>query len=215
MRSRTVAALLALLAVAGTRPAFTAEPARGLTIIVPGTWARGFVVLDDRTDWAAPGTPFNTAVSATFGMQAIVLEWSGANSRKARADAARALKALVDSYALPDDAPLNIVAHSHGGNVVKAYTNLPGARRITNLVCLGAPQRTDYRIDAGHVRVYDNVYSLRDPVQISGGPLGSMTPAPRVDPAATNIDETARAASHSDLHTEPVWRDVEARTGGH
>jgi hypothetical protein len=201
-RRRTLLLALGLLAAA--------PQASGLTIIVPGTWARGFIKLDAHTDWAEPGTPFHTAVSTSFGAEAIVLEWSGSNSKHARAAAAQALKHLIDSHPFAAGEPLNVVTHSHGGNVVKAYTNLRGARRIDRLVSLGAPQRADYRINDGNVRAYDNVYSLRDLVQINGGPFGGM--APRTDPVATNLDVSSIAGGHSDLHTEPVWRDVEQKT---
>ncbi len=54
--------------------------------------------------------------------------------------------------------PLNIAGHSHGGHVVKEYSNLPSAVKIDKLVTLGTPQRESYHINRSMVGSYINAY---------------------------------------------------------
>jgi len=196
-------------AYARNNPLRYVDPDGRLTIIVPGTWARGVMVKSASTDWAQPGTPFNTAVSATFGEQAQVFEWSGNNKTGARASAAEGLQQMIDAHTFGEGESLNIVAHSHGGNVVKAYSQLEGAREIDTLVNLGTPQRPDYKLKGGAARTYVNAYSTADDVQTSGGEWYAAGQAFRTDPAARNVDLTSVAPSHSSLHTEKAWRELE------
>jgi hypothetical protein len=55
-------------------------------------------------------------------------------------NAAVGLAALVErAVNLCPGQPINLVGYSHGGNVIGAYTNLPGAPSIANVVTMGTP----------------------------------------------------------------------------
>jgi hypothetical protein len=65
---------------------------------------------------------------------------------------------------------LNLVGHSHGGNVIKEASHLI-TRSIDNAVLIGTPHRSDHKMQAGKVSNYVNVYSWWDGVQIGGGEM--------------------------------------------
>jgi RHS repeat-associated protein len=185
-----------------------------VTIIVHGTLLSGA-----KAQWAKPGSSFSKAVEKTFSETPVDFSWSGGNNPNARTAAANQLAKFINSpkimARLLAGEKLNIVAHSHGGNVVKMYTNMVEARFIDTLVNLGTPQRGDYEIDRGKVGRYVNASSEFDQVQVNGGGHGSWLPmaSDRVDRKAQNIDiETSKSPieSHSDLHTPAAWVQVDA-----
>ena len=72
---------------------------------------------------------------------------------------------------------INIVAHSHGGNVVKKLTELAGEGKVSlpqnidTAVNLGTPQRSDYKFDRSQVENVINIYTKEDVIQRLGGKL--------------------------------------------
>lgn len=154
-------------------PANKVDPDGKLTIIVPGTY------YDNRVwNWSNTKTDFFYKVAGTFadnvGGETIIWndyeKWSGKNSNEDRSKAAKELAKFINNYDYKDGEKLNIVAHSHGGNVVKEASHLI-SRQIDTLATLGTPQRSDYNINTNMVNTYINVYSVWDGVQISGGNL--------------------------------------------
>jgi len=163
-------------------PVTYTDPDGLLTIIVHGTFA-------NNADYAQQNAPFQKSVSKTFGENAVAFNWSGNNNRADRTAAAKALAKFIAQHEFKSGEKLNIVAHSHGGNVVKEYTQLKESKGIDTLVDLGTPQRRDYNIDPKKVGQYLNVYSDYDQVQSIGGRLGDLGSAGRQDPKAKkNID---------------------------
>jgi hypothetical protein len=73
------------------------------------------------------------------------------------------LQKFVNAHIKPGE-PLNIVAHSNGGNVVKSYS-ASGEHYIDNLITLGTPQITGPSVNCNGVGNYINVYSSNDFVQ--------------------------------------------------
>jgi len=114
-------------------------------VLVHGTWAKSAV-------WTGPGSALVRYLLAELGSEAVAiyaLDWSGRNSVKARDSAALALeidlKDLLDRF---PEAIINIVAHSHGGNVAaKAVANM-GIDEI-GLACLSTPFLRVHKRKAG------------------------------------------------------------------
>ncbi len=104
--------------------------------------------------------------------------WSGTSSEKARTEAARNLESLVRNYEFSEGEQLNIVGHSHGGNVsIEAINTNRMLRNVDNLVLLGAPNRDDYTLDNDNVGAVYNVYSLEDNIQNNWGGEFTTNPA--------------------------------------
>jgi hypothetical protein len=192
-------------------PVNKGDPSGLLTIIMGGTTLNPFGAMT--AEWGKPGTAFNAAVSRFFGEQAITFEWSGHLFDRIFSGAVGLYK-FTQSYHFKPGEKLNIVAHSHGGNAVKAYTHI-GGHFIDTLITMGTPQRSDFQIVRQNVGVYLNVYSKHDWVQKSGGPwyyLG-LPLAGRTDPLAINIGVDRASGvgdvGHGDLHTAGVWCEME------
>lgn len=213
---------ISLFSYAHSNPIIKLDPDGRLTIIVHGTFA-------NKENWPNPGQPFNDAVSSTFREHAVAFKWSGSNNVQERSKGAMALALFVQNNIKPGE-KLNIVAHSHGGNIVKEYTNLNNAITIDNLVTLGTPQRDDYKINKNKVRNYVNAYSNNDLIQTKGGYSGKLEvgSAGRVDSMAdSNINAASGALlnkqgpidtrrinydadyGHGDLHTPSAWKQIE------
>ena len=107
-------------------------------------------------------------ISKTYKEDVVLLDWSGGNTPQARLEAARALNELISHHQFKYGEDLNLIGHSHGGNVIKLYSNNRYARPIDSVVTLATPNRDDYKFNKnsltsdGH---YYNVYDSRDPVQ--------------------------------------------------
>jgi RHS repeat-associated protein len=188
-------------------PINATDPDGRLTVILSGTFAEDAV-------WHKKGTVFNKAVSQRFGEQAVTFRWSGDNTKVGRAEAAKQLQAFIDKHRKSGE-PLNIVAHSHGGNVVKAYTQSKGAQQVDTLITLGTPQRSDYKLNSAMVGSYINVFSRADNIQTLGDKwwAAGANRAGRTDPLAQNVDVTHANGSpagvgHSELHTPEVLEQL-------
>jgi RHS repeat-associated protein len=195
-------------AYVGNNPLNFNDPSGLRTYIVHGTFAQD-ATYDD------VGSDFNNAVSATFGEQAIPFNWSGGNSQAARSEGAAALFNAIEVNPLAYGETLNIVAHSHGGNLVKEFSNLDNAPTIDNLVTLGTPQRSDYSINSSNVENHINVSAWNDAVQSHGGPYYTLLDAGFYDEGA-DLNLTVHAntfnpiTAHSNLHTTDIWADLSA-----
>ncbi|RMG86222.1 MAG: hypothetical protein D6712_07980 [Chloroflexi bacterium] len=194
---------------ASNNPSIGYDPYGLLTIIVHGTYA-------ENAKWAQPGSPFNQAVSETFHEDAVAFSWCGGNSLIARMDAALRLVKFIRQHLRPGE-KLNIVAHSHGGNVVKMATLFASDIDLTNFVELGTPQRPDYRLRPGSVRRHYNVFFLNDDIQTQGGngwidlaafeagPAGRQAKFPAINVEINELGSGLQIG-HSDLHEEFVWK---------
>src|SRR5207249_292106 len=118
----------------------------------------------------------------------------GRNTTVARAAAARKLADFVKHYKFSPGEPLNLVGHSHGGNVDIQAINIGLNHKVDNLITLGTPSLGGYRLDSpGSVRNFIAVSSTHDAVQVLGGRsgfvplLGETGPAGREQPGAINV----------------------------
>jgi RHS repeat-associated protein len=153
---------------ARNNPVIGSDPTGLLNIIIPGTgYGEGWNSGQD-------GGQFLSNVTQTFGGNSVVFAsatlWTGDNTDQARQAAANNLKSFVDKYfeRHSNDHTLNIVAHSHGGNVAALFSQIAD-RKIDNLVTLGTPIRSEYKFNEASIGSHYNVFSLVDFVQVLGG----------------------------------------------
>jgi len=207
---------LNLYAYVGNNPLGRIDADGHLTIIVPGTW-------NNHKDWDNSG--FKAQVSKTFGEKAVVLNNGGMdNTPKARAAAAKQLEGLIAGHEFAPGEKLNIVTHSHGGNVAAEATQEGLSHKVDTLVTLGVPVRSDYTFNESVIGQHLNVFSNNDSVQPMGGrettawsPWGGNVdyaqPAGRTVnlPGVRNLDATSTASGHSDLWQSPgTWDKIVA-----
>jgi RHS repeat-associated protein len=152
----------------GNDPINSVDPSGLLTIIIGG-------FLNGQATWGQPDTDMWKAIRDTFGEDPRVFEWAAlavfyplySDIQLAGVELAK----FLNGYDFKEGEKLNIVAHSHGGNVVKvASQNLrQSTRSIDNLVTLGTAQNYDLPlINTFKVKNHCNVSSLVDPVQFGG-----------------------------------------------
>jgi RHS repeat-associated protein len=146
------------------------DPSGLLTLIIGGTF-------NGSASWGQPGQEMNDLISEAFGEQAQVFEWPAIGVFfPLYIDIniwGRILAFRINEHAFKEGEKLNIVAHSHGGNLVKVALENGLLRPIDNLITLGTPQNYDLpQINlltrALLVRNYCNVYSNSDVVQFGG-----------------------------------------------
>ena len=136
--------------------------------------------------------------------------WSGGNYKQARFNGASGLANYINNYKFAEGEKLNIVAHSHGGNVVKEMTqSFDLSKKIDTLSFLGTPHRSDYKLNFGDMAKEAkilNMYDLNDMVQIHGGPWGSS--ASRFTDYGVNFQIDSRLGpinSHTTLDSLQNW----------
>jgi pimeloyl-ACP methyl ester carboxylesterase len=128
------------------------DPSDICITLLHGTWGRGLFPdcrppegVKRKPFWFEVGSLFRTRLESTLEYLKISYkikthEWSGANSILERARVAEDLAArLRDSMAEHPDTKQVVIAHSHGGNVVRlALNQLPDARSVS-VVTLATP----------------------------------------------------------------------------
>jgi hypothetical protein len=177
---------------------------------VHGTWAA------NSADFRQ-GSKFFEHVAKTMGDHAMAsFTWSGADNHGARMSAAAALRSFINHYHFAPGEQLNIVGHSHGGNVEIAAINMGLKHRVDNLVTLGTPSVPAYRLQGnGAVANWVHLFNRFDQVQTHGGGEWDSDPqtgpAARTHPYATNIAwdvDFGPFESHKMLHTPQAWDRV-------
>jgi hypothetical protein len=157
-----------------------------LTVFVHGTYSSP----------AGADRDFIDAVSKTYGEKVYQFDWSGEggtangtgadNKRESRENAAVRLTEYVENYQFKDGEKLNVIGHSHGGNVLKDFTQMyEGDKKIDNATFMGTPVRNDHVIDYNKFEdssKIQNVYDSSDLVQRLGG-----TDTPKVDTNKPNV----------------------------
>ncbi len=136
------------------------------TIFIHGTWSNPKVFRNIRS----------TMLGLLNNHEGPQFRWSGGNTRAARSDAAWHLfQDILSLHASGDD--INIVAHSHGGNVVFEASQLLEAHNtangnnitINNVILIGTPIRDDYEPIISVMNTLNIVSNNIDVVQRNGG----------------------------------------------
>lgn len=92
-----------------------------------------------------------------------ILNWSGKNTKQSRTDGAKELLKLVnDYYQYNKDEIINLVGHSHGGNVIKEFTNIYDGDHKIRVLNYATPNRKDYRIKNDKIVEFYNIYHKDD-----------------------------------------------------
>lgn len=151
----------------------------------PTTWTSNFDAI------AAWESVLDDQIYAHNGVELGNFGWSGGNNRGARTRAARRLASqLAEARERNPEMLVQLVGHSHGGNVsIEAANILKEEYGITvdRLVLLGTPNRSDYQLVEGAVTDVVNVYSSQDEVQTHGGHISSLGMSSRFRKGARNI----------------------------
>jgi RHS repeat-associated protein len=109
-----------------------------LTIIVGGT---GY----DPHSWNYSHSPLTSEAQSHFQDPAVgFLYWSGGLSDRDRIAGAEQLRKMINNYSFAPGEQLNIIAHSHGGNVALLAAQGQLNHPIDNLITLGTPGVGEY-----------------------------------------------------------------------
>lgn len=167
-------------------------------IIIHGTWSRPF-------SWHMPGGSFyDTLASVTpLGTVSFFL-WSGDNKHESRVHAAKELVEFIQRH-YPEDACINIIAHSHGSNVGILASQMMAQQqsnkhRISSFYALGTPTNAQsYMPNMRIIGYFYNLFSFNDLVQPVFGMFSREYPAhERIANLFITID--GKEPRHSELH---------------
>jgi RHS repeat-associated protein len=151
---------------AWNNPVNAFDPNGKLTIVVPGTWHKDTVWNQNNQLYLNAAKTFNET-PVLFNDRTL---WNGGNNHNDRMLAGNNLADFINNYQFAEGEKLNIVAHSHGGNVVKIASHMLNEDiSIDNFVTLGTPVRPDYPTNMSVVKNMVEVYSNNDFVQVNGG----------------------------------------------
>lgn len=182
-----VSAMSPAATTSGHRDSTNSQARQQHVLFVHGTYSE---TAEER--WAAPGQPFPEAMLEHFGTESYdAFGWSGGATEAARQTAAEALlEKIRETKASMPDHDINVVAHSHGGNVLaRTLKMMDGDESIASAMLLGTPQfrkqgplggnprNTMWNADAqNHVRgdIY-NIYSRHDYIQTKGAGARNRT----------------------------------------
>ncbi len=188
------------------------DPDGNLTIVMQGTSFSGALNSD-----FFPGGRFFNAVGRSMNDRTVVgFRWSGGDNHASRVRAAQSLANFIRHYSFAPGETLNLVGHSHAGNVDIMAINMGLGRPVDNLVTLGTPSTNSYRLhDPNAVRNWVHLFNSFDQVQNHGGGHDEASiqagPAARTHPFALNLRwdiDAGPAGSHAILHTPAAWQQV-------
>ena len=175
-----------------------------MTIIIHGTWAA------TSTWWQRGGNFWNYVNGITGNVYGgkDAFSWSGANDHKERVKAASDLVTWVGSHPCTN---LDIISHSHGGNVSFLATRL--GLKMRKLITLGTPVRLEYLPDLRNIGMFYNVFSTIDLVQTPAGTFPNRRGEGRtLSDGMTMINQIATddghggRPGHSELHEPDTWK---------
>lgn len=163
-------------------------------ILIHGTWAAHFPILKD--GWTNLNRPFLKKLITERGGIGATFQWQGGNNKTSRYQAAQVLSDHLKKL-YHAGYQVDIIAHSHGGNVAKLAVTLAhqdlikqdihNPTLVNGMVGLAVPVRQDYHYPEEAISNHLQIYSPFDATQICGGELAGKVLAKRKDPQAKNI----------------------------
>jgi RHS repeat-associated protein len=172
-------------------PTGAVDPMGLVTFFIHGTWGK--------STESFPKDFYHHVMTYYGDPNARFFNWSGANTDAARQQAAWDLAQELQRYHRENPCEsIQVVAHSHGGNVALLASQFPGVA-IDELVTLGTPILAGYQ-PSDSIGSWYNISSSGDWVQNHAYPY---TSAARYSPLATNI--RLDGLSHIQLHTVAGW----------
>jgi|ERR1700728_2961858 hypothetical protein len=175
-----------------------------LTILIPGTQWEG------SGGWGLDNPLYsygNGPLSQNCGHDCTtLLKWSGGNNDRCRLEAAEMLREMIAGHHFAADDKLNILAHSHGGNVALAASHRGVAHKIDNLITLNKPMLVgeSYRI-GNKVGNFFNISAYRDRLQWAGS-NAKLTGNWATDPNGVNL-KVDTSSSKLKPHGALIWDD--------
>lgn len=194
-----------LLAQFNMASQYTSKPSPkniDLTIIVHGTFAATSI-------WWQPGSAFwshinNITQNVYSGSNPFC--WTGNNNHKDRVIGAQNLISWCKKHTFKE---IDIIAHSHGGNVCLYASSL--GLKIRKLILLGTPIRLEYLPDLKNIKEVHNIFSTGDLVQKPGTFPNRRSEGRTLADSLTitnhraENNEKGNNPGHSELHEPATW----------
>ncbi|MPY24206.1 hypothetical protein FM037_15920 [Shewanella psychropiezotolerans] len=168
------------------------------TILIHGTFNPDAPLVG----WTRPNIDINQRIRTRYGGKITAMQWSGKNHRVARIEAGRALSERI-SENTSNNIQTNIIAHSHGGNVVFEAIKQNGSGYINHLITLGTPIRKDHLPSLSEIKEGTNAY-----IHVSGGKDG-VAPKGGVDWVTPGRGVFTDKSRYSKAETHNPLSDVE------
>jgi len=184
---------------AGNNPVNSVDNDGLLTIIVPGTW------WESSGGWGPDNALFGYANSALRGSCTQdctqFLDWKpSGNNDKDRIAAAQRLRQMIAAHKFAPGEKLNIISHSHGGNVALAASHLGLAHRIDTLITLNKPTLDGEAYKPGNnIGNFFNISVSADSTQMYGSNAWHFA----TDHNATNV--TLPTMGYDNPHAALIW----------
>ena len=185
--------------------ALPGAPVETMTLVIHGAFAAG-------DSWWRPTGSFGRYIGEITGnlyQGSDFFRWSGGGFHPARERAARDLVAWVRQHPAQE---LDIITHSHGGNIVFLATKM--GLKVRKLISLATPMTLDYMPDLRQIGILHNVLSLGDIIQGPASFIGvhrrgdgrTLADNKRVINHLVTDNGRGDAPSHSELHEPATWR---------
>lgn len=175
-----------------------------LTILIPGTKWEG------SGGWGNDNPLFrygNEELGRNGGHDStILLNWTGGNNDRSRLEAADMLRSAIERHRFAEDDTLNILTHSHGGNVALAASHRGVTHKIDNLITLNKPTLSGVSYQSGsNLGNFFNISAHRDWTQWAGS-NAKLTGKWATDPNAVNL-KVDTSSSNLKPHGALIWDD--------
>jgi hypothetical protein len=176
-----------------------------LTILIPGTdW-------QSHGGWPPDNALFGYAINALLGSCVEdctqLLSWSPSRNKHIdRIAAAQTLRATIANHHFAPGETLNIIAHSHGGNVALAASHLGLAHPIDILITLNKPTLLrDAYMPGKNIENFYNISAARDWIQWAASDTKMIGSFAKDETAINHTIDTS--SSNIKPHAALIWDD--------